>query len=177
MDGRTSKGTALNHHVLVLNNSFQPLHVCQARRALVLVMLGKAEVVEYADHVFVSSVSQKFRLPSVVRLGVYIAADRRTVSLNRRNVMRRDGYCCQYCGSTREPLTTDHVIPRSRNGEDTWENLVTACVACNNRKGGRTPEMAGMKLLRQPRRPNYFTFIRYYHPVSQDKWRPYLFMD
>jgi len=99
------------------------------------------------------------------------------VALNRRNIMRRDRFHCQYCGANSDDLTTDHVIPRSLGGDESWENLVTACTKCNNRKGNRTPEQAGMRLLSSPRRPAFYAFIRYYHPRSHDKWRPYLFMD
>ena len=167
----------LNNSVLVLNSSFQPLHVCQARRALVLVMVGKAEALEYYDHHYVRSVTQRFSLPSVVRLMRYIHTDRRAISLSRRNILKRDGYRCQYCGTTRDPLTTDHVIPRSMRGEDTWENLVTACVNCNNKKANRTPERAGIKLLSRPKRPHYFSFIYFANSRPMDKWRPYLFLD
>ncbi|MBW7998040.1 MAG: HNH endonuclease [Candidatus Glassbacteria bacterium] len=166
----------LNTNVLVLNSSFQPLHVCHARRALVLVMGGKAEVVEYYEKLFVRSVTRCFQLPSVVRLRIYIRPDRRSVVLNRRNIMRRDRYRCQYCGRSSDELTTDHVIPRSKGGEDTWENLITACTGCNNRKGNRTPETVGMKLLSTPKRPAFYSFIRFYHPRSHDKWKPYLFL-
>ncbi|MBN2288704.1 MAG: HNH endonuclease [Candidatus Glassbacteria bacterium] len=167
----------LNNSVLVLNSSFQPLHVCQARRALVLVMGGKAEVLEYYDHLYVRSVAQRFRLPSVVRLMRYISTDRRAINLNRRNILRRDGHRCQYCGTTRLPLTTDHVVPRSMGGEDTWENLVTACVNCNNKKANRTPQRAGMRLLSRPKRPHYFSFIYFYHSQSVKNWRRYLFLE
>ncbi|MEA1997333.1 MAG: HNH endonuclease [Gemmatimonadota bacterium] len=167
----------LRTNVLVLNNSFQPLHVTQARRALVLVMGGKAEVVEYYENFFVRTVSMAFQLPCVVRLRIYIQPRRRGVALNRRNILRRDNYRCQYCGTKREPLTTDHIIPRSQGGSDTWENLVTACVRCNNKKGSRTPERTGLRLLSQPRRPGFYSFIKFYHPDSHHLWRPYLFMD
>lgn len=167
----------LNTQVLVLNNSFQPLHVCHARRALVLVMHKKAEVVEYYENFFVRTVSRVFQLPCVVRLGIFIQPNRRGVSLNRRNILRRDNYRCQYCGSKNEPLTTDHVIPRSMGGRDAWDNLVTACMKCNNKKGNRTPEKARLRLLAEPGRPGFYSFIKFYHPHAHHKWRPYLFMD
>ena len=167
----------LNTNVLVLNSSFQPLHVCHARRALVLVMGGKAEVVEYYDKAFVRSVSRKFQLPSVVRLHIYISPDKRSVVLNRRNIIRRDRFCCQYCGSTSSALTADHIIPRSKGGEDSWENLVTACTLCNNRKSNRTPEQAGMRIRSTPRRPAFYSFIKFFHPRSHEKWKPYLFLN
>ena len=167
----------LKRNVLVLNNSFQPLHVCQARRAVVLVMCGKAEAVEYYEHYRIRTVSRSFPIPSVVRLHLYIQPTRRGIALNRRNIMRRDGYRCQYCGSRSHMLTTDHIIPRSLGGGETWDNLVTACVNCNNKKGSRTPKAAGMRLITQPRRPAFYSFIKFYHPDSHEKWRPYLFMD
>ena len=166
----------LNTNVLVLNSSFQPLHVCQARRALILVMGGKAEVLEYYEKAVVRTVSRAFQIPSVVRLRIYIRPERRSVVLNRRNIMRRDHYRCQYCGKTSDELTTDHIIPRSKGGEDSWENLITACTTCNNRKGNRSPEAAGMPLLSTPKRPAFYSFIRFYHPRSHEKWKPYLFM-
>ncbi len=167
----------LKTSVLVLNSSFQPLHVCQARRALVLVLCGKAEVVEYYERKFVRTVSRRFPVPSVVRLRIYIQPNRRSVALNRRNIMRRDSFRCQYCGARSDYLTTDHVIPRSMGGSESWENLVTACTRCNNRKSNRTPRQASMRLLSRPKRPAFYTFIRFYYPSSHDKWRPYLFLD
>lgn len=84
---------------------------------------------------------------------------------------------CQYCGSPSAPLTIDHIIPRSRGGGDTWENLTTACIVCNNRKGNRTPEEARMRLLTQPRKPNHVLFLRQYIGRVDESWKPYLFMD
>ena len=95
--------------------------------------------------------------------------------LSRKNVLRRDRHRCQYCRSN-DRLTIDHVIPKSRGGKDTWENLVAACVPCNNRKGSRTPEEAGMPLLRKPFRPSHVMFIRDYIGRLDDKWKPYLFL-
>ena len=112
----------------------------------------------------------------MVRLNIYIRPDKRSVVLNRRNILRRDRYRCQYCGIHSDELTTDHIMPRSRGGEDSWENLTTACTRCNNRKGSRTPEGAGMKLLSIPKKPAFYSFIRFYHPRSHDKWKPYLFL-
>lgn len=166
----------LQKKVLVLNQNYEPLAVTRAQRAVVLVVLGKAEIIERYDAV-VRSVSHAVPVPSVVRLSVYIRAPRQPVALTRRNILKRDGYRCQYCGNRRGPMTTDHVLPRSLGGHDTWTNLVCACVRCNNRKGNRTPESAGMALARQPRRPHRYTQITFYSSIPDKRWRPYLFLD
>lgn len=166
----------LKRQVLVLNQNYEPLAVCHAQRAVVLVVLGKAEIVERHDAV-VRAVSHAVPLPSVVRLCIYVRAPRQRVALTRRNVLRRDGYGCQYCGTRRGPMTTDHVVPRALGGRDTWTNLVCACVRCNNRKGNRTPEQAEMRLRRPPRPPHRFTPIAFAAAIPDKRWRPYLFLD
>jgi 5-methylcytosine-specific restriction endonuclease McrA len=166
----------LNRHVLVLNQNYEPLSICTAKRAIVMVFLGKAEIVE-KDVVDIHSVSRSFPLPSVVRLSMYIAIPRKKILLTRKNILKRDSYRCQYCGTKHQPLTLDHVIPKNRGGEDTWENLVCACAQCNNKKGQRTPEEAGMVLTRFPRRPSYLMFIRYFIGISDQRWRRYLFLE
>lgn len=166
----------LQKKVLVLNQNYEPLTVTRAQRAVVLVVLGKAEIVERYP-VEIRSPSRSVPLPSVVRLGVYIRAPRQEVSLTRRNVLKRDRYTCQYCGTRRGPMTTDHVVPRSLGGGDAWTNLVCACVRCNNAKGSRTPEQAGMRLARPPRRPHRYTQILFYTAIPDRRWRPYLFLD
>jgi 5-methylcytosine-specific restriction endonuclease McrA len=166
----------LSRHVLVLNQNYEPLCVCNARRAIVLVYLGKAEIVERYDGLLVRSMTLSYPLPSVVRLVFYVKALRREVPLSRKNIIRRDRHQCQYCGRTTGPMTTDHVIPRTMNGEDTWENLVCACVECNNKKGNRTPEQASMRLIRRPTVPHFFVFVHYFITIPDDKWRQYLFL-
>lgn len=166
----------LNRRVLVLNQNYEPLSVCSAKRAIVLVFLGKAEVVERYD-LMVHSVSTSFPIPSVVRLDLYVQVPHKKIILSKRNILRRDGHRCQYCGNKRGPMTVDHVVPRTQGGTDTWENLVCACVACNNRKGHRTPEQAGLSLLRRPRKPSTVAFIRHFVGVSDHRWKPYLFME
>jgi len=166
----------LNRSVLVLNQNYEPLSVCSARRAIVLVFLGKAQVVEAGDRV-VRSVSASFPLPSGVRLDLYIRVPPRHLLLSKRNILKRDGHRCQYCGTTEGPMTVDHVIPRTMGGRDTWENLVCACLKCNNIKGNRTPEQAELKLLRRPKRPNHITFIQQFIGISDKRWKQYLFLD
>jgi len=166
----------LNHHVLVLNQNYEPLSICTAKRAIVLVFMGKAEIVE-KNSMEVRSVSRVYPLPSVVRLFMYITIPRKKIMLTRKNILKRDGYRCQYCGQKSQQLTLDHVIPRNQGGRDGWENLVCACARCNNKKGQRTPEEANMTMLRQPRRPSYLMFIRHFVGITDQRWRRYLFLE
>jgi len=167
---------SLNRSVLVLNQSYEPLHVCSVRRAIVLVFRGRAEVVEELDS-YIHTVSQLFPIPSVVRLGFYVRVPPKPLALSKRNVLKRDEHQCQYCGTKRGPFTIDHILPRSLGGKDTWENLVCACNSCNNKKGDRSPHEAGLALRKKPRTPHHVAFIRHYVGVPDERWRPYLFMD
>ncbi|MGA2622417.1 MAG: HNH endonuclease [Bacteroidota bacterium] len=151
--------------------------ICNVKKAIVLLYLGKAELIEAHQSKRVRAVSMSMPFPSIVRLGVYIQIPYKKIILSRKNILRRDGHRCQYCGRTEVPLTVDHLVPRSKAGEDAWENLVTACVHCNNRKGDRTPEEAHMRLLRKPMRPNHLMFIRHYVGKIDERWKPYLFMN
>lgn len=161
--------------VLVLNCDYSALTICSVQRAIVLLHLRKADLVEAHDNRFVRSPSTRLPWPSIVRLRAYVRLPYKRVMLSRKNVLRRDNFRCQYCGQ-REKLTIDHVHPKSRGGRDTWENLVAACVPCNNRKGNRTPQECGMELLRTPFRPSHVMFIREYMGSRDKSWRPYLFL-
>lgn len=142
-----------------------------------MVFLDRAEIIETLDGQRVRSVSTSIAVPSVVRLGAYIRVPHKRIMLSRKNIIKRDGGVCQYCGRKAAPMTVDHVIPKNMGGKDTWENLVAACAVCNNRKGQRTPEQAGMKLVRKPRRPNHITFIKQFIGVKDTSWKRYLFME
>ena len=160
-----------------MNHNYEPLSVCNVRKAVVLLWLGKAELIASLDGRVLRSVSTAIPFPSIVRLSVYVRVPYKKIVLSRKNILRRDGHQCQYCGKTEVTLTVDHVIPKSRSGSDSWENLVAACVGCNNRKGDRTPADAGMKLRRRPIRPSHVMFIRHYVGIVDDNWKPYLFMN
>ncbi len=166
----------LNKKVLVLNQSYEPLTICHAKRAITLIFLGKAEIIEKEDEVIVRSVSTSIPLPSVLRLNYYVKIQRRDVPLTKANIMRRDNYTCQYCGKQKQRMTIDHVIPKEKGGKDTWENLVCACEECNAKKGNRTPAQAGMKLLKKPKKPHYFTFVLRSITNPPPQWKPYLFL-
>jgi len=165
----------MNGHVLVLNLDYRAISVCSVRRAIILVLLQKADLIEQLKDRSVRSASKSFPWPSIIRLKKYAPAPYKRVMLSRQNIIRRDRHTCQYCGS-REKLTLDHVHPKSRGGKDTWENLVSACVPCNNRKGDRTPEEAGMTLSGKLYRPSHVMFIRDYVGNMDDTWKPYLFL-
>lgn len=149
--------------------------ITSAKKAIILIYLGKAEIIE-KNNSFVRSVSTSLPLPSIVRLTRYINVPRKRIILSRKNIIKRDNHQCQYCGSRNGPVTIDHIIPRDRGGQDTWENLVSACVSCNNKKGNRTPEEARLKLIRRPQKPNYIFFMRYVVSNIDQRWEPYLYM-
>jgi len=165
----------VNLPVLVLNQNYEPLNICRVRRAVVLIYRGKAEMLENGTG-FIHTASDVFSVPSVIRLACMIKRPRPLPKLTRVEVFNRDRYTCQYCGKETRQLTLDHVIPRYLGGEHTWGNVVSACVSCNRRKAGRTPEQAGMRLLRSPSPPrgNFFLNIPYYYLQAQEQWQKYL---
>lgn len=164
--------------VLLLNLSYEPLKVINWKKAITLLCLGKVEVIEeYGREI--RSVSVTIPLPSVVRLLKMVKRPPRPVRFSRRNIYARDRYRCQYCGKRKatEDLTYDHVLPRSQGGRTEWENIVTCCVGCNRRKGGRTPEEAGMRLIRKPSRPTWIPAVKITIGVKDipSTWRDYLY--
>jgi len=161
--------------VLVLNQDYQPLSVCSVQRSVKLLFLEKAELLHDLPDRRIRSVNDQFSYPSVIRLRRYIKLPYKRIVLSRRNLMKRDNHTCQYCGS-RADLTLDHVMPRSRNGVDSWENLVTACNKCNVKKGNQTPEEANMHLKTKPYRPIHITFFQNLMNTVQEDWKPYLYM-
>jgi 5-methylcytosine-specific restriction endonuclease McrA len=162
--------------VLVLNASYEPLHVVSVRRAVVLLLSEKAQLVEAAEATLRSE-RLTLPLPLVIRLVTYVRIPRHwRLPVSRRGVLARDSYTCQYCGSQpgRAQLTVDHVVPRSQGGEKSWENLVAACGPCNRRKGGRRPEEAGMRLLAHPAAPRYVVLAFVESGARHDIWQKYL---
>jgi len=165
---------------LLLNASYEPLKIVHWQKAITLLCQGKVEVIAEYDRE-VRSVSISFRLPSVIRLLRYIKMKRRFdyVPFSRANIYARDDHSCQYCGESfpTNELTFDHVTPVAQGGRKDWENIVTCCVTCNRRKGGRTPEEAGMHLRRMPRRPESMPALRITIRLhtAPESWRDYLY--
>jgi 5-methylcytosine-specific restriction endonuclease McrA len=161
-------------HVLVLNASYEPLNVCTVRRAHVLVFKGKAEVIEELGKPL-RSAAETFVWPHVIRLLSYVRVPKSVQrKISRRALFARDGWRCQYCGTDSGKLTLDHVVPRSRGGESSWENVVTSCAPCNLRKGNRMLEEVGMRLHAPPRAPAPALFVTLAAPRIPDRWHPYL---
>jgi 5-methylcytosine-specific restriction endonuclease McrA len=160
--------------VLVLNANFEPINVCNTRRAIGLILSGKAALVANGRG-YIRTVSQNFPRPSVIRLEHMVHRARPRVKLSRREVFRRDGYTCQYCGKHAADLTIDHVLPRHLGGLHIWTNVVTACAPCNHRKGARRLEDAHMALLHPPKEPPasaVYIFGR--HLADNLEWEPWI---
>jgi 5-methylcytosine-specific restriction endonuclease McrA len=168
----------LQEPVLVLNATYEPINVTAVRRALVLVLKGVATT-EEEDGMFIHSSHLAFRVPSVIRLLEFRRIPYQTRALSRKNVLLRDRYTCQFCGRVMpaQDLTLDHVIPRSRGGCTDWDNLVACCHRCNNLKGDRSPEEAGLRLLRPPHPFTLHTSRQIMRMMGRadERWRKYLF--
>jgi len=173
----------LNQPVLVLNRLWQAVNVCTARRALTLLFEGRAQVVLESDdgsfqtynftewrhfssastgEACVRTVSFRLRVPQVILLLIFDRVPKKEVKFTRHNIFERDKNTCQYCGRAfdRKDLNLDHVIPRDRGGPTTWENIVCSCIECNTQKANRTPQEAGMHLIRRPKRPRWRPFVQ-----------------
>ena len=160
--------------VLVLNANFEPINVCDMRRAVGLLLAEKASLVVNGRGE-IKTISSSFPRPSVIRLQKMVSRPRPQLKLTRREVFRRDNYTCQYCGKHTSDLTIDHVVPRHQGGRHIWNNVVAACPVCNHRKGGRLPDEANMRLMHQPAEPpmsaNY-VFGR--HLSENAEWETFL---
>jgi 5-methylcytosine-specific restriction endonuclease McrA len=158
---------------LVLNASNEPLSVVPARRGVVLVLRGTADPVAELGETWHAETTS-FHVPSVVRLRRYVSVPHaRTLPLTRRAIFLRDDHRCQYCGGSAENV--DHVIPRVQGGQHLWENVVAACRRCNTRKGGRTPDQAGLTLRRSPSTPGRFDWVSVAAGGSPHAtWQPFL---
>jgi 5-methylcytosine-specific restriction endonuclease McrA len=166
----------INLPVLVLNQNYEPLQICRVRRAIVLLYQGKAEMLENGVG-YIQTAADSFPIPSVIRLAYIIKRPRPVPKLTRQEIFNRDNHTCQYCGQKVKALTIDHIIPRYRGGQHTWENVVAACPHCNRRKAGRTPEEAGMRLLSHPVKPRYrhLSMVeRYRNQPTAGEWQKYL---
>jgi 5-methylcytosine-specific restriction endonuclease McrA len=167
-------GCRMNEPVLVLNLNFEPLNVCNTRRAVGLLMVGKAELVENGRG-HIRTANSTYPRPSVIRLKYLIRRPHPHVKLSKHEIFRRDNHRCQYCGEEHARLTIDHVVPRRAGGPHSWENLVAACPACNRRKGHRTLSETHMQLRRQPFEPTASAWYLYgRHTQRYGEWTRYL---
>ncbi len=183
----------LNSSVLVLNRSYLPIHVTSVRRAFSLLYQGIARAVDAQYQTFdfdewrqlavardaeaIGTASGRVRIPRVIVLVAFDRLPKRHVRFSRINLMARDNFQCQYCGlkPSRAELNLDHVVPRALGGRSTWENVVTSCVDCNRRKGGRTPRQASMKLKSRPERPRWTPLMNLMlSSVRYEEWKPFL---
>jgi len=161
------------HLVLVLNNYYSAVNICSVNRAYKLIIKGRAEIIE-ADDLPVQGAGKEYPRPSIIRL-IHSVNFTHTVkvAVSRNNVFKRDGHQCGYCPSKNE-LTVDHILPKSRGGGYTWENLITCCRKCNTKKNNKTPEEANMELLIKPFRPNFIFFIKNFNGRMKKGWDTYL---
>ena len=182
----------LNGAVLVLNRNYQPVHVTSVRRAFTLLVAGVARAMdkqyqlfdfpswaaiaaEYGDDT-VSTPTRVLRVPRIIVLTAFERIPLGRIRFSRYNIYARDNNTCAYCNRKfdRSQLNLDHITPRSRGGRTTWENVVCSCIACNLRKGGRTPQEAGMTVHLSPTRPRWSPLFRLPKHVRYDEWRPFL---
>ncbi|MBI3326718.1 MAG: HNH endonuclease [Nitrospinae bacterium] len=160
-----------------MNQTYEPLHFCNVKRAIIMVLTGKAESVEMSERV-IRSPSRILPLPTVIRLMQFIKRSySKGISFSKKNVFKRDNFTCQYCGKTGPDLTIDHIIPRSLGGKTSWENVVVACQACNVRKGNRPLDDTSMRLIRKVKPPPFLVFLNFSSPApqaSRKAWWNYL---
>jgi 5-methylcytosine-specific restriction endonuclease McrA len=184
--------TVLNSSVLVLNRFYQPVHVTTVRRAFTLLVAGAARVMDRQFQLFdfpswaslgaqlgedcIHTPTRVLRAPRIIVLLAFDRIPRGRIRFSRYNIYARDGMTCQYCNKVfdRTQLNLDHVIPRSRGGRTTWENVVCSCIPCNMRKGGRTPAEAGMTVRNIPTRPKWSPLFRLPRNVRFEEWKPFL---
>lgn len=143
---------------------------------MVLMYLGKAVLVLDNKRKKLRTVNRAFPWPSIIRLSYFVRVPYKRVVLTRKNILRRDSYKCAYCGRSDLPLTIDHIVPRAKGGNDSWENLICACTICNNKKGDRTPLEASMELLYRPFKPSHIMFIKNVVGKLDENWKPYLYL-
>ena len=172
---RVTTSTRGTGRVLVLNATFEPINVCTVRRAAVLVLKSKAEVLERGDTALRSE-HLRLERPVVIRLITYVRVPRNVHrrKITRKAVLARDSWTCQYCGTSKPGLTVDHIVPRSRGGESVWENIVASCAPCNHRKGNQMPKEARMHPRAAPKPPGPTVFISLAAPRMPPSWKPYL---
>ena len=166
----------LSKKVLLLNSSYEPMTIVNGRKAILMMLSEKVDSIEKTEY-YINSENLKLILPSVIKLKSYIYLKTKNIPLTRKNIIERDNYTCQYCGKYSKNITIDHIIPKVRNGKDSWENLVSACIKCNLNKGNKLISQTNMKLLKKPGKPSYIYQLQTHANKGNKSWKPYLFMD
>ena len=166
----------LSKKVLLLNSSYEPMTIVNGKKAILMILSKKVDSIEKTEH-FINSPRLRFILPSVIKLKSYIYIKTKKIPLTRKNIIQRDNCICQYCGKYFKDITIDHIVPKVKKGKDSWENLVSACVNCNLKKGNKLISQTNMKLLRKPCKPSYIYQLQKYVNNTNKSWKPYLFMD
>ena len=164
------------HEVLLLNCNYEPLNVCNMRRAVSLLLLGKAEVLHHRE-IPLHTVRGNLDAPSVLKMRYLVKRPMPELRLSRHSILARDHYTCQYCGAKGRDLTIDHIVPRWTGGPHTWDNLVACCRKCNLKKGDKTPQQAHMALMKKPKRPHFIPYLAlptYLKAQGKEDWRTYL---
>lgn len=165
----------MSKKVLLLSSSYEPIAFCDMKKAITLVFLEKADEVELREDGWVKGVSKNYACPSIIRLKASNKHAKPKIQLNRKNVLKRDNFKCMYCGST-NGLTIDHIVPKSKGGKTTWENLVTACNPCNNKKDNKYLHEVGFNLRTTPKMPNRIVFLHRELKTIEENWKPYLYL-
>ncbi len=163
----------LNQGVLLLNTTYEPLTIISAKRAFKLLFSKKAHPIEYTNF-FAYTVRSKIKIPSVIQIAYFVKKPYTKPKFSKKAVFIRDNYQCQYCGTFTTKPTIDHVLPRSKGGKTTWQNVVTACPSCNNKKSNKTLKEANLKLIKEPKEPNYLVYTTFTHGVKRmEAWKKY----
>jgi len=164
----------LNNKVLLLNNSYEPISIITAKKAVIMYFLDKVDVVKKSK-IVINSIYLKFNIPEVIKLKNYIYIKHSKIPLTRKNILKRDNNTCQYCGKNKSEITIDHILPKDKGGNDSWNNLVVACKRCNMIKGNYLLKDIDMQLIRKPFEP---TKIIYLQNVGKNNksWHPYLYL-
>jgi 5-methylcytosine-specific restriction endonuclease McrA len=166
----------VNKKVLLLNNSYEPIQIIGGKKALIMLILDKVDLIEKTNS-FIRSEKLKLNFPSVIKLKTYVFIKIKNIPLTRKNIINRDNNTCQYCGKKSRSMTIDHVIPKDKNGKDTWSNLVSACSKCNLNKGNNLLSQTNMKLLSKPKKPSHIYHMQKLVSNDNKLWKPYLFMN
>jgi len=166
----------INKKVLLLNNSYEPIQIIGGKKAIVMILLEKVDLIEKTNS-FIRSEKLKLNFPSVIKLKTYVFIKIKSIPLTRSNIISRDNSTCQYCGKKSRSMTIDHIIPKDKRGKDTWTNLVSACENCNLKKGNSLLSQTNMRLLSKPKKPSHIYHMQKLVRNDNKSWKPYLFMN